>query len=227
MTGVEAVSNGVMAFRDRHTKNAKTHADHHHRPARRAAGRHRAALPLLQHRRHRPRRARLRERALQLTARSWATGGSTTSPSPPFCWSWLSPPTRPLPIFPASPAPSRSTTICPTSSCFRGRRLLYSWGIYVLVALTGVAADRLRRRHRPAHPALRHRRIHGFHALPGRHGRALEAPGAKLRLRMFVNGLGAVATGITTLVVLVDEVCGGRMGHCAADSLSSFWLMAA
>ncbi len=34
----------------------------------------------------------------------------------------------------------------------RGRRLLYSWGIYVLVALTASAADRLRRRHRPAIP---------------------------------------------------------------------------
>ena len=36
----------------------------------------------------------------------------------------------------------------------RGRRLLYSWGIYVLVALTGAAADCLWRRYRPADSAV-------------------------------------------------------------------------
>ena len=41
----------------------------------------------------------------------------------------------------------------------RGRRLLYSWGIYVLVALTALLLIIFRRRHRPADSALRHRRV--------------------------------------------------------------------
>ena len=40
----------------------------------------------------------------------------------------------------------------------------------------GAAADRVRRRHRPADSALRHRRLHGFHAVAGGDGDALEAP---------------------------------------------------
>ena len=71
------------------------------------------------------------------------------------------------------------------------------------------AADHLRRRHRPADSPLRHRRVHGLHPLAGRHGDALEAPRQRSRLRMFVNGLGAVATGITTMVVLVAKFAEG------------------
>jgi hypothetical protein len=71
------------------------------------------------------------------------------------------------------------------------------------------AADHLWRRHRPADSALRDRRVHGLYALAGRHGDALEAQGQGSRLRMFVNGVGAVATGITTLVVLVAKFVEG------------------
>jgi hypothetical protein len=90
----------------------------------------------------------------------------------------------------------------------RGRRLLYSWGIYVLVALTatlliifGGVTDRLI----PLYA------IGAFMAF------TLSQAGmvmhwwrqGKAPLRMFVNGLGAFATGITTLVVLVAKFAEG------------------
>jgi amino acid transporter len=90
----------------------------------------------------------------------------------------------------------------------RGRRLLYSWGIYVLVALTalllivfGGITDRLI----PLYA------IGAFMAF------TLSQAGMVVhwkrqggaRLHMFVNGLGAVATGITTLVVLVAKFAEG------------------
>jgi hypothetical protein len=90
----------------------------------------------------------------------------------------------------------------------RGRRLLYSWGIYVLVFLTalllilfGGVTDRLI----PLYA------IGAFMAF------TLSQAGMVMHwkrkghapLRMFVNGLGAVATGITTLVVLVAKFVEG------------------
>jgi hypothetical protein len=90
----------------------------------------------------------------------------------------------------------------------RGRRLLYSWGIYVLVGLTatllivfGGVTDRLI----PLYA------IGAFMAF------TLSQAGmvmhwwreGKAPLRMFVNGLGAFATGITTLVVLVAKFAEG------------------
>jgi hypothetical protein len=90
----------------------------------------------------------------------------------------------------------------------RGRRLLYSWGIYVLVALTalllvvfGGVTDRLI-------PLFA---IGAFLAFTlSQAGMVMHwkrqgnAPG-----RMLVNGLGATATGITTLVVLVAKFTEG------------------
>jgi hypothetical protein len=90
----------------------------------------------------------------------------------------------------------------------RGRRLLYSWGIYVLVALTallliifGGITDRLI----PLYA------IGAFMAF------TLSQAGMVMhwkrqghaRLHIFVNGLGAVATGITALVVLVAKFAEG------------------
>jgi len=90
----------------------------------------------------------------------------------------------------------------------RGRRLLYSWGIYVLVALTalllirfGGVTDRLI-------PLFA---IGAFLAFTlSQAGMVMHwkrqgnAPG-----RMFVNGIGALATGITTVVVLVAKFADG------------------
>ena len=91
---------------------------------------------------------------------------------------------------------------------FRGRRLLYSWGIYVLVFLTGSllilfggVTDRLI----PLYA------IGAFMAF------TLSQAGMVVHWkkqggatgRMLVNGIGAVATGITTCVVLVTKFVAG------------------
>lgn len=92
----------------------------------------------------------------------------------------------------------------------RGRRLLYSWGIYVLVFLTaslltlfGGVTDRLI----PLYA------IGAFMAFTlsqaGMVVHWMRHPGKHSRARMFVNGLGAFATGITTLVVLVTKFAAG------------------
>jgi amino acid transporter len=90
----------------------------------------------------------------------------------------------------------------------RGRRLLYSWGIYVLVALTAVllivfggVTDRLI----PLYA------IGAFLAFTlSQAGMVMHwKRKGKARLRMFVNGLGAVATGITAVVVLVAKFVEG------------------
>ncbi|MFP5228957.1 MAG: APC family permease, partial [Acidobacteriota bacterium] len=92
----------------------------------------------------------------------------------------------------------------------RGRRLLYSWGIYVLVFLTasllilfGGVTDRLI----PLYA------IGAFMAFTlsqaGMVVHWMRQRERRSRLRMFVNGLGAVATGITTLVVLVTKFAEG------------------
>ena len=57
----------------------------------------------------------------------------------------------------------------------RGRRLLYSHGIYAMVGFTALLLIGFGGCHRPAHPALRHRSLPRLHPLAGRHGRALEA----------------------------------------------------
>src|SRR5579864_5986136 len=90
----------------------------------------------------------------------------------------------------------------------RGRRLLYSWGIYVLVALTALLLIIFR--------GVTDRLI-PLYAIGAFMAFTLSQAGmvmhwkrqGKARLRMFVNGLGAVATGITTLVVLVAKFAEG------------------
>ncbi|HZP03737.1 MAG TPA: APC family permease [Terracidiphilus sp.] len=90
----------------------------------------------------------------------------------------------------------------------RGRRLLYSWGIYVLVALTalllilfGGVTDRLI----PLYA------IGAFLAFTlSQAGMVMHwKRKGKAPLRMFINGLGAVATGLTALVVLVAKFAEG------------------
>jgi hypothetical protein len=90
----------------------------------------------------------------------------------------------------------------------RGRRLLYSWGIYVLVVLTAVlliifggVTDRLI----PLYA------IGAFMAFTlSQAGMVMHwKRQGGVKLRMAVNGLGALATGITTLVVLVAKFVDG------------------
>jgi amino acid transporter len=90
----------------------------------------------------------------------------------------------------------------------RGRRLLYSWGIYVLVGLTGLllilfggVTDRLI----PLYA------IGAFMAFTlSQAGMVMHwKRQSKVPVRMAVNALGATATGITTLVVLVAKFTQG------------------
>ncbi len=99
----------------------------------------------------------------------------------------------------------------PHSFGYRGRRLVYSQGIYVLAVLTANPADPLRRRHRPADPALRHRRVSGVHAVAGRDGRALAASdGARLACTACSStGWARSPRAMTLVVVLVAKFTSG------------------
>jgi len=90
----------------------------------------------------------------------------------------------------------------------RGRRLLYSWGIYVLVALTallliifGGVTDRLI----PLYAIGAFLAFTLSQAGMVMHWKRKGGSG----LRMTVNGVGALATGVTTLVVLVTKFMSG------------------
>jgi amino acid transporter len=93
---------------------------------------------------------------------------------------------------------------------FRGRRLLYSWGIYVLVFLTGSllivfkgVTDNLI----PLYAIGAFMAFTLSQAGMVVHWRKEKRPGSTARAT--VNGIGAIATGITTLVVLVTKFVAG------------------
>ena len=208
MTGVEAVSNGVMAFRDDTRRNAKITLT--------------IIIVLL---------AALLA-GIALLCRAY--GIAATDPGSPGYESVLSMLTRAVmghgwfyyvtigsvllvlalsanTAFADFPRLTRAIALddyMPHVFLLRGRRLLYSWGIYVLVALTalllivfGGVTDRLI-------PLFA---IGAFMAF------TLSQAGMVMHwkrqggfpLRMFVNGLGAVATGITVVVVLVAKFVEG------------------
>ncbi|HUB18696.1 MAG TPA: APC family permease [Acidobacteriaceae bacterium] len=211
MTGVEAVSNGVMAFRDPTTKNA-----------RRAltviiallivllAGI--AALCRLYHvgatNPNGPGyQSVLSQLTLAVTGRNWFYYVTIASILLVLA---LSANTA-FADFPRLTRAIALKSFAPHVFILRGRRLLYSWGIYVLVFLTasllilfGGVTDRLI----PLYA------IGAFMAFTLSQAgmvvhwmRRRNEPHA--RLRMMVNGLGAVATGITTVVVLVTKFVEG------------------
>jgi amino acid transporter len=208
MTGVEAVSNGVMAFRDDTRRNAKITLT--------------IIIVLLT--------ALLA--GIALLCRAYGIGA--TKPDGPGYESVLSMLTRAVmghgwfyyltigsvllvlalsanTAFADFPRLTRAIAIddyMPHVFLLRGRRLLYSWGIYVLVALTalllivfGGITDRLI----PLYA------IGAFLAF------TLSQAGMVVHwkrkgnapVHMAVNGLGAVATGMTTLVVLVAKFTDG------------------
>jgi amino acid transporter len=208
MTGVEAVSNGVMAFRDDTRKNAKI------------------TLTIII--------ALLGILLVGIAFLCRAYGVAATNPNGPGYESVLSMLTRAVmghgwfyyltigavllvlalsanTAFADFPRLTRAIALdsyMPHIFLLRGRRLLYSWGIYVLVALTalllivfGGVTDRLI----PLYA------IGAFMAFTlSQAGMVMHWKRAgKMRLRMFVNGLGAVATGITTVVVLVAKFAEG------------------
>jgi hypothetical protein len=208
MTGVEAVSNGVMAFRDDTRKNAKI------------------TLTIII--------VLLAVLLAGIALLSRAYGIAATNPNGPGYESVLSMLTRAVmghgafyyvticsvllvlalsanTAFADFPRLTRAIALddyMPHVFLLRGRRLLYSWGIYVLVALTalllivfGGVTDRLI-------PLFA---IGAFMAF------TLSQAGMVMHwirqgnapMRIFVNGLGAVATGITTVVVLVAKFAEG------------------
>ena len=208
MTGVEAVSNGVMAFRDDTRKNAKITLT--------------IIITLLA----------ILLAGIALLCRAYGVGA--TNPGGAHYESVLSMLTRAVmgrgwfyyltigsvlvvlalsanTAFADFPRLTRAIAhddYMPHIFLLRGRRLLYSWGIYVLVALTalllilfGGVTDRLI----PLYA------IGAFTAF------TLSQAGMVMHWRrkgnasgrMFVNGLGAVATGITAVVVLVAKFTEG------------------
>jgi len=208
MTGVEAVSNGVTAFREPTRKNAKTTLT--------------IIIALLI----------VLLAGIALLCRAY--GIAATDPGKPGYESVLSMLTRAVmghgwfyyltiasvllvlalsanTAFADFPRLTRAIALddyMPHVFLIRGRRLLYSWGIYVLVGLTalllilfGGVTDRLI----PLYA------IGAFMAF------TLSQAGMVVhwkrtggsRARIIVNGLGAVATGITTLVVLVAKFAEG------------------
>ncbi len=208
MTGVEAVSNGVMAFRDPTRKNAK------------------ATLTIII--------ALLIVLLLGIALLCRAYGIAATAPGTAGYESVLSMLTRAVmghgwfyyltiasvllvlalsanTSFADFPRLTRAIALdnyMPHVFLIRGRRLLYSWGIYVLVGLTalllivfGGVTDRLI-------PLFA---IGAFLAF------TLSQAGMVMHWRrkggspmhMMLNGLGAAATGLTTLVVLVAKFAEG------------------
>ena len=208
MTGVEAVSNGVMAFRDDTRKNAKITLT--------------IIIVLL---------------AVLLGGIAFlcrAYGVAATNPEGPGYESVLSMLTRAVmghgafyyitigsvllvlalsanTAFADFPRLTRAIALddyMPHVFMLRGRRLLYSWGIYVLVGLTAIllivfggVTDRLI-------PLFA---IGAFLAFTlSQAGMVMHwKRQGKARMHMLVNGLGAVATGITTIVVLVAKFVDG------------------
>jgi amino acid transporter len=207
MTGVEAVSNGVMAFRDPTRKNAKTTLT--------------IIIVLLA----------ILLAGIALLCRAYNIGA--TDPNGPGYESVLSMLTRAVmghgwfyyltigsvllvlalsanTAFADFPRLTRAIALnnfMPHIFLLRGRRLLYSWGIYVLVTLTAIlliifggVTDRLI----PLYA------IGAFMAFTlSQAGMVMHWKHKGGGYRMFVNGLGALATGITTLVVLVAKFVEG------------------
>jgi amino acid transporter len=208
MTGVEAVSNGVMAFRDDTRKNAKI------------------TLSIIV--------ALLAVLLAGIALLCRAYGISATNPDGPGYESVLSMLTRAVmghgafyyitiasvllvlalsanTAFADFPRLTRVIALddyLPHIFLLRGRRLLYSWGIYALVALTAIllilfggVTDRLIPLYAVGAFVAFTLSQAGMVMHWKRQGNA--------RLHMAVNGLGAVATGITAVVVLVAKFAEG------------------
>ena len=75
----------------------------------------------------------------------------------------------------------------PHQFAFRGDRLAFSWGIVVLATIAGGPPDHVRRRHARPHPAVLRRRLRVLHAVPGRHGPPLVH---RAGVRLAVAGAG-------------------------------------
>ena len=208
MTGVEAVSNGVMAFREDTRKNAKI------------------ALTIII--------VLLAILLIGIALLCRAYGIGATDPGSPNYESVLSMLTRAVmghgwfyyvtigsvllvlalsanTAFADFPRLTRAIALddyMPRVFLLRGRRLLYSWGIYVLVVLTGTLLIIFR--------GVTDRLI-PLYAIGAFLAFTLSQAGMVMHwrrkggspLRIFANGLGAVATAITVIVVLLAKFTDG------------------
>ncbi|HEY1984210.1 MAG TPA: APC family permease [Terracidiphilus sp.] len=208
MTGVEAVSNGVMAFRDPTRKNAKI------------------TLTIII--------ALLAVLLLGIAFLCRAYGIGATDPNGPGYESVLSMLTRAVmghgwfyyltigsvllvlalsanTAFADFPRLTRAIALnnfLPRVFLLRGRRLLYSWGIYVLVVLTALLLIIFR--------GVTDRLI-PLYAIGAFLAFTLSQAGMVMHwkrqggapVRMFINGLGAFATGVTVIVVLLAKFVEG------------------
>ncbi len=210
MTGVEAVSNGVMAFRDPTRKNAKITLT--------------IIIVLLG----------ILLLGIAILCRSYHI--AATNPDGPRYESVLSMLTRAVmghgwfyyvtigsvllvlalsantafADFPRLTRAIAQNNYMPHIFLIRGRRLLYSWGIYVLVTLTATllivfrgVTDRLI----PLYAIGAFLAFTLSQAGMVMHWKRQRGQGSGTR--MFLNGLGAVATGITVVVVLVAKFIEG------------------
>jgi amino acid transporter len=208
MTGVEAVSNGVMAFREPAPKNAKK------------------TLTVII--------ALLAILLLGIAMLCRAYGIMATDPNGPGYESVLSMLTRAVmghgwfyyltiasvllvlalsantsfADFPRLTRAIALTNYLPHIYLLRGRRLLYSWGIYVLVFLTAALLIVFRGVTDRLIPLFA---IGAFLAFTlSQAGMVLHwKRQGKSRLKMWVNGTGAVATGLTTIIVLFAKFLDG------------------
>ena len=216
MTGVEAVSNGVPAFRPPESRNAAatlvtmavlsiTHVPRHH-----AAG---PRVP------HRPDET---ETVVSQIAR--ATFGGRGVP-----YYAVQAATMLILVLAANTAyadfPRLASIVArdrflPRQFMNQGDRLAFSNGIVILSVLAGVLLVAVRRRHARAHPALHDRRVRLVHAVAGGHGAALaDASHAGLaHAAPSINGFGAIVTGIVLLIVAIDEGGRRRLDHHPDDS---------
>jgi amino acid transporter len=208
MTGVEAVSNGVMAFREDARKNAKITLT--------------IIIALLC----------VLLMGIALLCRSY--GVAATDPDGAHYESVLSMLTRAVmgngwfyyttigsillvlalsanTAFADFPRLTRAIALnnfLPHVFLLRGRRLLYSWGIYVLVGLTAlllIIFDGVTDRLIPLYA------IGAFLAFTLSQAGMVHHwwKNGRPKMRMAVNGLGALATGVTAMVVLVTKFMSG------------------
>jgi amino acid transporter len=208
MTGVEAVSNGVMAFRDDTRKNAKI------------------TLTIII--------ALLMVLLIGIALLCRAYGIGATDPNGPGYESVLSMLTRAVmghgwfyyvtigsvllvlalsanTAFADFPRLTRAIALddyMPHVFLLRGRRLLYSWGIYVLVVLTATLLIIFRGVTDRLIPLYAIGAFLAFTLSQGGMVMHWKREGGH-PFRMFANGLGAVATGITVVVVLLAKFTEG------------------
>ena len=107
----------------------------------------------------------------------------------------------------------------PRQLAARGDRLAFSNGIVTLAAGRDAARVAVPRRHQRARPALRDRRVRLLHAVAGGDGGALARdaePG--WRWKAWLNGIGAVATGLVVDHPDRHQVHHRRLDHRADHS---------